>query len=121
MDAIEVWMVSEVLSLRAEAQVSGFRQLEGLMNAQVHIDQSRPVEDISPQCAKAQEGCGPTWVRGIGEKCIWSSACERGIAGGDIIRNGSGGGQPRFTTSDPMVVCKDAIGRAATAVDRVQV
>ena len=113
-------MVREVLSLRAEAQGSGFRQLEGLVHAQVQSDESRPVENVPAECAKAHKAWARTWVRRIAEKGIWSCLCERGIAIGDISGNGSGGGQPRFATPDSMVVYKDAIGWAATAVDRVQ-
>src|SRR5258708_12480598 len=96
-------MVREVLSLRAEAQVSGFRQLEGLVHAQVQSDESRPVENVPAECAKAHKAWARTWVRRIAEKGIWSCLCERGIAIVDIIRNATARRHPRFPPPNSIV------------------
>src|SRR6266566_5354427 len=61
-DAVKVWMVSEVLGLRAEAEVHGFCQLKSLMQTEIHIDKSRPMENISPQCSKPLEQGSRLWI-----------------------------------------------------------
>src|SRR5205085_10776440 len=70
-DAVKIWMVGEVLGVRAKAKVHCFRHPEGLMNTEVQSDKSRPVEDISPQTTKPFVWRSSSWIGWIAEKRVW--------------------------------------------------
>lgn len=47
-DAVEVWMVGQILSLGAEAQIDELRYLEGFVHAEIQVDKSRSMENVPP-------------------------------------------------------------------------
>src|SRR5882762_10941163 len=130
-------MVRQILGIRAEAKIHALRQLEGLVHTQVHCDQSRPMEDVSPQRAKAFERRGPSRIGWIGEERVWRAGRGDGARGcGGSRGDTSAGNSERDVASvnitnsarhalkatpNPIVVYKDAIGGAAFAIGSVQV
>lgn len=84
LNAVEVWMVREILSFRAEAQVHEFRQFEGLVYAEVQSNKPRSMESVSSQSAEAVEQWTASWVSCIREQRAWRGNTVCGVASCDI-------------------------------------